>query len=196
MSTLTYKPVMWTHDGATLKATDPAFRYEVMDERGRTIGFITNLRAAGRTPCWEISCLRDDGAIVASTGEYTTAEDALSAFQKEPRLLKGYVRRWKEREKPEPEGIDYWFTSHPENAAWWKTREDAENECVVFEANRIRIPSSAGGVHTCRGFKVEERAPGEFVIYCMAPFVLQSSEIAPRNGPVSLLFPRGTDHVF
>jgi hypothetical protein len=90
-------------------------------------------------------------------------------------MLKAYISRWKEREKPEQHKIDYWFTSQPENAASWATREEAENNCVIFDHHQIVIPSAEGGPHVCSGFKVEGRAPGEFVVYCVAPFVLLAS---------------------
>jgi len=86
-------------------------------------------------------------------------------------MLKGYVNRWKKRDKPEEHVMDYWFCSRAENAAVWDTREGAENDCVLFNHHRIVIPSSEGGTYICRDFKVEERAPGEFVVFCMAPFV-------------------------
>ena len=81
---LTFRPVMWLldHPGARTE-TDPPFRYEVSDEWGRTVGYITNPRATGHPQCWEISRLGSDGRIGPSTGEYTTAEEALSAFQQE-----------------------------------------------------------------------------------------------------------------
>jgi len=36
------------------------------------------------------------------------------------------------------------------------------------------IPSAQGGTHVCKGFKVEERAPNEFVVFCEAPFILKT----------------------
>jgi hypothetical protein len=43
-------------------------------------------------------------------------------------MSKGYITRWKLREKPEDEQgkVDYWFDSHAENAASWDTKEEAE----------------------------------------------------------------------
>jgi hypothetical protein len=92
------------------------------------------------------------------------------------KMLKGYINRWKEREKPEERQIvDYWFTSNAMKAACWETESEAENNCVIFDCHRIVIPSSKGGTHVCKDFKVEQRAPNEFVVFCVAPFILEVS---------------------
>lgn len=67
--------------------------------------------------------------------------------------------------------MDYWFNSKIENAAHWLTEEQAEMDCDLFYKHGITIPSSQGGLHTIRDFKVEKRAAGEFVILCDAPFI-------------------------
>jgi len=90
-------------------------------------------------------------------------------------MLKGYINRWEERKKPEQHKVDYWFSSRIEGAATWPTKEEAESNCVIFNYHRIVIPSSHGGTHVCDGFKVEQRVPGEFVAYCMAPFILKET---------------------
>jgi hypothetical protein len=85
-------------------------------------------------------------------------------------MLKGYIGRWRKRENDQ-RIMDYCFTSRPENAASWDTRQEAENDCILFNRNRIVIPSSEGGTYVCHDFKAEERAPDEFVIFCIAPFI-------------------------
>ena len=92
-------------------------------------------------------------------------------------MPKGYIHHWKEREKPEERHIvDYWFDSRIEKAFCWKKREDAENECVNLNHHyHIEIPSSKGGKHICKDFKVEQRAPTEFVVFCEGPFILEIS---------------------
>jgi hypothetical protein len=91
-------------------------------------------------------------------------------------MLKGYITGWKEREKPEEHHIvDLGFDHRPEKAACWPTREQAENDCAIFDHWQIVIPSADGGTHICKGFKVEKRAPGEFVVFCEAPFILKAS---------------------
>jgi len=96
-------------------------------------------------------------------------------------MLKAYISRWKARERPEEHILDYWFDSHPENAAFWKTKEEADSDCVIFDYHRIVIPSAEGGSHICSGFKAEQRAPNEFVVFCVAPFIVGASGRAERR---------------
>ena len=87
--------------------------------------------------------------------------------------MKGYLSRWNKREQPEQSHImDYWFDPRIENAAHWRTKQEAEVDRVLFENLPITIPSSQGGFHVLKGFKVEERALGEYVIFCEGPFIL------------------------
>jgi hypothetical protein len=79
-------------------------------------------------------------------------------------MLKGYVADWKYRERPERHILDVGFDGHPENAASWKTKEEAEEQCVMLDSKGIEIRSSEGGTHICKGFRVEERRQGEFDI--------------------------------
>src|SRR5438270_13679980 len=90
-------------------------------------------------------------------------------------ICRGYVSRWQlVTENGKPPRTDYWFNSKIENAAHWPTRQDAENDCVLFNRG-ILIPSNEGGTHVCKGFKVEERTPVEYVVYCDAPFIIAES---------------------
>jgi hypothetical protein len=43
----------------------------------------------------------------------------------------------------------------------------------MHTAMNVTIPSSEGGVYRCRDFKVEQRSPDEFVIFTVAPFILE-----------------------
>lgn len=79
---LTMQPVMWTHSGEVIRQTDQAMRYKVFDERGKEVAFITNTRASGRPASWQISRIQE-GRVGKDFGDYATAEDALSALQKE-----------------------------------------------------------------------------------------------------------------
>lgn len=88
--------------------------------------------------------------------------------------LKRYIGGWRFREHPENHVVDYSFESDPDKAAYWQTREEAERDCLIFENHNIVIPAVHGGSHVCSGFKVEECAPGRFVVYCMAPFIQRS----------------------
>ncbi len=86
-------------------------------------------------------------------------------------MLKGYISRWERCKEPQTHVMDYWFTSNPNSAAHWETKEHAEVDCKAFFNDIITIPSSLGGTHVCRDFTVEERKPDEFVVFCEAPFI-------------------------
>jgi hypothetical protein len=90
-------------------------------------------------------------------------------------MLKAYIGGWEARKKPEEQHIiDYWFAARPEDAAFWPSREEAQNDCAIFERQRIRIPSSEGGMHVLTGFEVEQRAEQDFIVFCMGPFIPQA----------------------
>lgn len=74
------KSVMWTHDSAVIRPTDPAMRYKVFDDRGGEVAFITNTRASGRPSGWQISQVQA-GRVTAEIGDYATADEALAALQ-------------------------------------------------------------------------------------------------------------------
>jgi hypothetical protein len=42
---------------------------------------------------------------------------------------------------------------------------------------RVKIPTATGHKHTCTDFKVEERATGQFVLFCEAPFVVRGEAL-------------------
>jgi hypothetical protein len=44
----------------------------------------------------------------------------------------------------------------------------------MFDLYSIQIASAGGGTYTC-GFRAEEWKPGEFAMFCEAPFVRQRS---------------------
>jgi hypothetical protein len=86
-------------------------------------------------------------------------------------MPKAYITRHKRRERPEERIVDFGFDSHRDNAMYWQTQEQAALDCALFNHNGIEIPSSEGGTHICKNFKVEKRRSGEFVIFCEAPFI-------------------------
>jgi hypothetical protein len=86
-------------------------------------------------------------------------------------MFKGYISRWESRKAPETHILDYWFTSNPNSAWYWETKEEAESDCRVIFNRGIEIPSSLGGTYMCRDFKVDERKTNEFVVFCEAPFI-------------------------
>jgi hypothetical protein len=96
-----------------------------------------------------------------------------SQYKKEDTLLKGYIQssiavpvgeNWRE---------DFNFDSHPENAWYWPTFEEAQVNCMELNRAGVRIPSSQGGTCCLSDFHVEETAPGEFSLCCEGPFILQ-----------------------
>ncbi len=89
-------------------------------------------------------------------------------------MLKAYVYRWRLSVSPEEsDKIDHWFTSEPAKAATWFAREDAQNDCATFDRHRIEVVSEDGKKHVCSGFQIEEVESGEFVVFCLTPFVPQ-----------------------
>jgi hypothetical protein len=100
-------------------------------------------------------------------------------------MFKTYISRWKPREKPEEHKIDYGFCSDPASAAFWGTKEDAQNDGVTFERHRIVVHSSQGIPHVCSGFKIEQRAPNEFVIFYEVPFLPVAASTSVDTTPKS-----------
>lgn len=89
-------------------------------------------------------------------------------------MQKGYIRGLKLSRDPKREDT-FFFTANPNSAFYWQSREQAESECRMFDGYRIKIPSALGGTYICNKFKVEERKPGEFVIFCEAPFKIENT---------------------
>jgi hypothetical protein len=90
-------------------------------------------------------------------------------------MLKAYVRRsWYPKESEAlRHHLQVAFTSKPEGANWYDTRQEAESDCANIFNRGIVIDSSEGGKQTLRNFRVEERKPGEFVIFCEGPFIMK-----------------------
>lgn len=88
-------------------------------------------------------------------------------------MLKMYISHWKEREKPEEGRIDYWFAPDAQTASIWASEEEAVRNCAIFEGHRIRVRLVHGGMYSCGGFKVEERAPNEFAVFFEVPSPLE-----------------------
>lgn len=87
-------------------------------------------------------------------------------------MLKGYVAGWQSHAEPEnTNNVEVGFDSDSQKAHQWDALEEADIACHVFERWQIEIPSSKGGTHVCRDFRIEERAPNEYVVFCEAPFI-------------------------
>ncbi|MGB8523204.1 MAG: hypothetical protein WCD43_09570 [Candidatus Acidiferrales bacterium] len=89
---------------------------------------------------------------------------------------KGYVRTWATQENARGRYFDYWFTSNPDKAAIWVSKDEADEACKDFKRDTITIRSSLGGEHICSGFKSEEHKPGKFVVFCEAPFIAEQPD--------------------
>jgi hypothetical protein len=89
--------------------------------------------------------------------------------------MRGYVSGQEFRQNDPKKTLEVWFTSNPE-AAWnWETREEAQAACKYYEDHEIIICSALGGTHICSGFESEARRPGEFIVFCDAPFIPERS---------------------
>jgi len=66
------------------------------------------------------------------------------------------------------------FSSKKEAAYSWQTEQEARDEANILEHRDIAITTAEGHRHVCKGYRVEERAPGEFIIWCEAPFALRA----------------------
>jgi hypothetical protein len=84
---------------------------------------------------------------------------------------KGYLRTVKD-DISKPYRTEFTFTSTPESAAYYESREEAETECKILEIGPITIPLNEGGSYLLHGFKVEEFKPDRFAVYCEGPFIV------------------------
>jgi hypothetical protein len=88
-------------------------------------------------------------------------------------MAKGYICKISTRRDQDgfAKWIDAEFDSKKEAACYWSTKQDAENEAGMLEHHDVAITTAEGQRHVCKGYQVEERATGEFIICCEAPFV-------------------------
>jgi hypothetical protein len=91
-------------------------------------------------------------------------------------MTKAYISGWQPHDKPEEMKTDYSFTSNPESAHCWTSKEEALIECKIFDVASIKVEPAESGAFICKGFQAEERRPGEFVIFCEGPFVRQTAK--------------------
>jgi hypothetical protein len=78
MEKVTWIAYMWNWSG--LPNRDTVMRYKGIDEGGRLVGFITNIRARGRVACWRISRRSGDPISRKSIHGYGAAKEAMAAF--------------------------------------------------------------------------------------------------------------------
>lgn len=90
--------------------------------------------------------------------------------------------------------IDVDFTSKRESAVSWHTKQEAEHEAGMLEYHDIAITNEVGRRYICKGYKVEERAPGEYIISLDAPFrlpvaqrIMEEALVSPKAAFMRLL---------
>jgi hypothetical protein len=89
-------------------------------------------------------------------------------------MAKGYIMNLHLVKDEEDWRENVTFDSHPENAMYWGSPEEADIKCQ--ELNRgVKIPSAEGGFCYLNDFKIEETGPGRFSIYCEGPFIQQAN---------------------
>jgi hypothetical protein len=86
-------------------------------------------------------------------------------------LYKGYVSGSEDNKDHRQVLRDYAFAGRADLAISYDSAEDAALACERYEAAGITIRSNEGFAHVLSGFRVEERASGKFVVYCIGPFV-------------------------
>jgi hypothetical protein len=88
-----------------------------------------------------------------------------------PMMLKGYVSYEGPPKDPQKYSLDYQFESDPMKAMYWSTKDEAEATCIIYNDRSIVIPSPEGDKYRCTNFRVEQRTPNEFIVFCEAPFI-------------------------
>jgi hypothetical protein len=101
-------------------------------------------------------------------------------------VYKLYIHHSEYSERPEdPNSRDYWFRSDAVGARYWPTENAARDAGALFDQTRPTIKSPDGRPYVCSDFKIEERAPNEFVIFYEVPFlpvVIDVVENKTRSG--------------
>ncbi|HEX6502141.1 MAG TPA: hypothetical protein VF011_02765 [Terriglobales bacterium] len=95
--------------------------------------------------------------------------------------VKGYFQNSRDSQRDETK-VEIFLSARVNKAMHFDTWQLAQNQAAVLGNIRVSIEDAEGYEHICRDFRVEERAPGDFVVCCLAPFALQADgEIAPRQ---------------
>lgn len=101
--------------------------------------------------------------------------------------MKGYINNI--TTEKDHNGFGTWihvdFSSKIEGAGFWATQQEAENEAVMLEHHDIAIRTAEGQRHVCKGYKVQERAPREFVIWVDAPFISPNGTDKTGSAPAA-----------
>lgn len=90
---------------------------------------------------------------------------------------KAYVNSAKFRTIPGKLHIrDVLFTSNIKDAAHYPSRDEAQIDVRLIFERLITIETVGGYKYRLENFKVEERAPNEFVISVEGPFAIRANE--------------------
>jgi hypothetical protein len=92
-------------------------------------------------------------------------------------MFKLYIQSFLTHKEPE-KGVEYWFCSDAAKAHSWATKQLAQID--GGHIGTITIHSSQGTPYVCSDFKIEQRAPNEFVIFYEVPF-LPVAEATPSG---------------
>jgi hypothetical protein len=97
-------------------------------------------------------------------------------------MAKAYVSKISYRRDPQSNDMrrtDVDFNERIENAGYWETEQDARSACMILDNTRISITTAGGKSHVCE-FQFEQRAPGQYVLFCEGPFLPVQSP--PKSG--------------
>lgn len=92
--------------------------------------------------------------------------------------LKGYICNFHFEPYPNLRQVNCDFTSDPNKAWRWETKDEAERGCAIVNGYNLEIPANYGGTYICRDFKCERLGSGEFVLCCEAPFIRKGTPVA------------------
>ncbi len=165
------KEVAWIRDGLTGKTGTPCqWKVEGLDKEV----FIYERR--GRPSAFYIT--DESTKRAADQPSYASLDEALASIQSRPVPRKVYVgRTWYPKDVPvERHRLQVEFQYKPENAGYYETWQDAENDCISIFRKGIHIELPSGGRRIVEDFKVEQLGSREFVIFCEDPFVHITSE--------------------
>ncbi|HET6844716.1 MAG TPA: hypothetical protein VFK06_23985 [Candidatus Angelobacter sp.] len=110
--------------------------------------------------------------------------------------MKGYVSNISTRKGQDEftKFLDVAFTRKRESACSWQTKQEAEIEARMLEYHDIAITNEVGQRYICKGYKVEQRAPGEYIISLDAPFrspieqrIKEDALVSPKAAFMQLL---------
>jgi hypothetical protein len=90
-------------------------------------------------------------------------------------MLRIYVTDWRDKEthgRTTP--VEVFFSFQAEEAHAWHSKEQAQSLCRDFDSYEVKVDwTEDGEKYLCKDFLVEERSPGQFVLFCDGPFTFK-----------------------